>query len=160
MECEKYKEMISVRLDGELSSYDKASLENHLKTCDDCRNFQEKMAELNSLAMKWQPALFPPDLEQLILSKARKSTGRPGIIRRLVFEHYHIPKGLAWAAMILIVALTATLFSRQSIFTQGANHTARNYAQAALAQKVIITEENVVKTQTISDGVFKLKKGS
>jgi anti-sigma factor RsiW len=160
MDCEKYKEMISAQMDGELPPDEEAILDHHLKECGDCSDFQEKLAELQSLSVRRNIEPFPSELEAVILEKARKSHNRPGLIRQMVFGHYKIPKGLAWAAMILIIALAAALFSHPSRFVQAENGSGRNYAQSAATQKVIITEENVVKTQTVSGAVFKLKKGS
>jgi anti-sigma factor RsiW len=160
MDCEKYKEMISTQMDGELPPDEEAILDRHLKECPDCRDFQAKLAELQSLSVRRKIEPFPSELEAEILGKMRKSQSRRGFIKQMVFGHYRIPKGLAWAAMIIIVALTAALLSGFAQFRGPMDHAVRTFSQIVPTQKVIITEENVVKTQTISGGVLKLKKGS
>ena len=58
--CDEYLELISARLDGELSPFEEKRLEAHLAQCAPCRELADQLADLHD-AMSELPRLPVPD---------------------------------------------------------------------------------------------------
>jgi len=77
MDCERYRVMISKKLDGELGQEEQVELERHLAQCSDCSRFYELASEMVT-AHKAMPEVEPsPVLLPSIISAttAREDEG-------------------------------------------------------------------------------------
>lgn len=82
MNCEKYQELISCLIDGEISPEEKSELENHMASCTQCRAMYEDFAALSDM-MDSSMAEVPDSLHDKIMSGVRsaKKARKPLIIR-------------------------------------------------------------------------------
>lgn len=98
--CEKYQEMISSMLDGELSDAQQSELSRHLSVCPRCRRMYSAFSALSSAAAE-DTVPVPADLHESIMSAVRSSASaasRRGLIVRLR------PYAAAAACLIVIAA--------------------------------------------------------
>jgi predicted anti-sigma-YlaC factor YlaD len=99
MDCRSYRELISARLDDELTAFEAEALDAHLPHCAGCRTFADRAEELAPL-LRVRAAEPIPDLVVPILAAAR-APKRDGVrdAARLM---------LAWVAVVqLAFALPA-----------------------------------------------------
>jgi predicted anti-sigma-YlaC factor YlaD len=77
MICERYREAMSARLDGEATSVEDGAIEAHLAVCSSCRAFAGRMARVTR-ATRVTAAESVPDLTGRILATvdARRELGR------------------------------------------------------------------------------------
>jgi predicted anti-sigma-YlaC factor YlaD len=115
MDCRSYRDLISARLDDELTVLETDALESHLAHCANCREFAARAAELVPL-VRIRAADEVPDLVAPILAAARpprRDTVRDAA--RLM---------LAWVAIVeLAFALPALILGDSSGAT---SHVARH----------------------------------
>jgi len=85
MSCERYLDLISARLDGELSPGEQAELDAHLQACPACRVIANDMQGLHSALTGLGEVDAPAELSQTVLSKikAEKQQNRRRFVRRL-----------------------------------------------------------------------------
>ena len=85
MNCDKYLDLISARLDGQLTVQEEADLTAHLQTCPTCRAIAKDMEGLHSALAAVGEVDAPPELSQTVLSKIRveKRPNRRRTLRQL-----------------------------------------------------------------------------
>lgn len=85
MNCELYLDLISARLDGELTAQEEADLTAHLQTCPACRAIAQDMKGLHSALAAVGEVDVPAELSQTVLSKikADKRSDRRRTVRQL-----------------------------------------------------------------------------
>lgn len=85
MDCNKYFELISARLDGELTQSEKAALTAHLQECPACRAIAKDMEGLHSALTQTGEVDAPPALSQTVMRKikAERLASRRRLIRRI-----------------------------------------------------------------------------
>ncbi len=85
MNCDKYLDLISARLDGQLTVQEDADLTAHLQTCPACRAIAKDMEGLHSALSSVGEVDAPPELSQTVLSKIRaeKRPNRRRTLRQL-----------------------------------------------------------------------------
>ncbi len=145
MTCDQYCELLSARIDNELTVAEEAALNEHLAQCAECAQYEEQLRELERLTVEWEETVLPPEVEEAILSKP--DTKSSGWVSRLFRGSYSVPRPLAWVAVIVFLLLAAnTLLDRPSggssdrlIITPEDNQP---------VQKIILTEAEVVRTLT------------
>lgn len=71
MNCDKYLDLISARLDGQLTVQEEADLTAHLQTCPTCRAIAKDMEGLHSALAAVGEVDAPAELSQTVLSKIR-----------------------------------------------------------------------------------------
>ena len=90
--CHNYIELLSARLDGEITARMEGELEDHLEHCDDCRVAAARLEQLDR-RLRVRPALPVPDLRDVVLATSRPARlGRGGWLR----------PSLAWIACIVL----------------------------------------------------------
>jgi predicted anti-sigma-YlaC factor YlaD len=95
-QCERARRWASAELDGELSSFERALLHDHLGRCGDCRTFTDSVGGLTD-ALRAAP---PEPFQGVVISRPR---------RRL-----HVPVArIAVAASVAAIALGSVLASVQ-----------------------------------------------
>ena len=78
-ECEKYIEAISAYFDGELDGFEKAELEAHLETCENCRSYLEAIKAISDADAQEEPV---PDMlrvnvmGRIAKQKKQRNTGK------------------------------------------------------------------------------------
>lgn len=85
MNCDKYLDLISARLDGQLTSQEEAELTAHLQTCPACRAIAKDMEGLHSALAAVGEVDTPAELSQTVLAKIRteKRPNRRRTLRQL-----------------------------------------------------------------------------
>lgn len=96
MSCERYLDLISARLDGELIQQEEADLAAHLRECPACRAIAEDMNGLHSALAAVGEIDAPAQLAQVVMSKIKAERRRS---RRRFVRHL---SGLA-ACLVLCV---------------------------------------------------------
>lgn len=83
MSCEKYLDLISARLDGELPPQEQAELDAHLQTCPACRAIAKDLEGLHTALTELGEVDAPAELSQTVLSKIKteQQAGRRRVIR-------------------------------------------------------------------------------
>ena len=71
MSCDKYLDMISARLDGELTPAEEAELTAHLQTCPACRASAAELEGLHSALTDLGEVDAPAELSLSVLSKIK-----------------------------------------------------------------------------------------
>lgn len=74
-ECEKYQEMISAMLDGELGPAESEQLIEHMSSCAGCREFYELLSAVTGPSA-WELPEPPNALHEHIMSGVRQHTGQ------------------------------------------------------------------------------------
>ena len=85
MACEKYLDLISARMDGELTQREQAELDAHLQTCPACRAIAGELEGLHSALTDLGEVPAPVELSRSVLSKikAERQQSRRRVVRRL-----------------------------------------------------------------------------
>jgi anti-sigma factor RsiW len=120
MECGKYKEQISLMIDGELSVSASEALKAHMAACPDCRRFHERLDALGIIlsstsSVEPRPALAERIKEGLARRKNHRLERDPVLWRRVPVM-----------AMIVLLALGLGNLAGRSIsdlLTSGQDHT-------------------------------------
>ena len=102
MGCEEYTQLISARQDGELTSEEKARLEEHLAECPQCRILVRELEEMKAAFVLQEPVPAPEELSRGVLERirAQRAAQRRSVVRRI--------GGLA-AALVLCAGLYPVL---------------------------------------------------
>lgn len=150
-DCDKYRELLSANLDGELTGDEEGSLERHLAGCKSCSKLLAEMLEQRKLFSRRAEAKIPVEIEKAILDRTSGRTPRRNPIMRLFSGSYLIPRPVAWAVAALIVTLIALDLFRPA--TKGPGGPAGSFVQSypGKIHKIVITDDDIVKTQTFSD---------
>jgi len=153
MSCQKMRERISTRLDGELNQSEAKELEEHLKRCPSCQEYERSLTELALKMKSWKDEKTPDNLQaslfRRILEKEKKRTRVLG----LSFGYYRIPAPLAWAAVLLFAFLSFHL-ARNTFLEKEVTPLGREYEVAtvqkekAVPKKIFITSEDIVSVTT------------
>ncbi len=85
MNCDKYLDLISARLDGELTALEEAALTAHLRECPACRAIAKDMEGLHSALSHLGEVDVPVDLSPTVMNKIKseKSVARRRVVRRI-----------------------------------------------------------------------------
>ncbi|MGQ0463998.1 MAG: zf-HC2 domain-containing protein [Sporichthyaceae bacterium] len=97
MGCERWREALSAKADGEALEFDEALVTAHVAGCPDCRSFDAGLARLHR-AMRVAPAERVPDLTASILAAAAADRPRFGLtlaLRWLLVVIAAVEMGLA-----------------------------------------------------------------
>ena len=100
MNCEDYTELLSARLDGELTPEEEKTLEDHLNICADCRAVAEDLERIHLSFEDLEPVPAPDSLARDVMAKIEGPKVVP-LFRRPAFQAV---AGLA-ACLVLCVGL-------------------------------------------------------
>ena len=150
MNCEKYQELISAFIDGELTAEESINLQNHLDQCPACRRLMEEVKELHSLIASEDKTRMPIDVEKQILidvSKRKRDKKEPA---GFFGGYYRVPRGAVWAALVLLVLLAVN--SILSPFSPpGRAEISYDHDNSRIkVQKVELTEADIVGVRTFT----------
>lgn len=151
MSCEKYRELFSANLDGELSSEEYGELEFHLGECSRCRNFTLDLSDMRARADSSEVESIPVELEDKILSRTVKASNPKSSLFDIFKGHYQIPRGLVWAGALALILLTANAIIEPFDSSQNTpDFTIEMDPDALVIQKVKLTEKDMVSTSSIT----------
>lgn len=150
MSCEKYRELISARLDNELFGEEQKVLGSHLESCSDCRRFAGELESFAGLGGSSQAGQLPPALEARILRQTVRSAGGRKSLWSYLYGYYRIPRGLAWAAMLaaLLLVTDAIVKSDMPQFTSDETPATMETADNGV-KRIVLSEDDIVSTSTI-----------
>ena len=100
-ECEKYQELISAMLDGELTESEQAQVEAHIKDCDECRAMYEVFAAVGGVLATDEDV--PDTLHSGIMEKVNAAAKANKTQRKII----RLRPILAAAACLVVVVGTA-----------------------------------------------------
>ncbi len=153
MNCQEMRERISMRLDGELDQREARLLQEHLRVCTSCQEYEKSLIEVSGKMKLWKdekaPASLQDKLLKRILEKGKKKTRVFGVS----FGYYRIPAPVAWAAVLLFVFLAFhlvkdTFFERKVLTLETGYEMATVQEEGQVPVKISITSEDIVSTTT------------
>ena len=127
-DCDRALELISLRLDGELTPEELGELEAHLAGCGDCRRAAEELRELHTLLPQLEEEV-PPDLHRAIMDRIASEKVVPLTGGRKWKE---LRRWASLAAVFAVILLGAGAWQA----LQGGSATSGAAAPAALAPEV------------------------
>jgi predicted anti-sigma-YlaC factor YlaD len=104
MRCDRFREALSARLDGEAPGIDEATIDQHLGSCDACSSWSDELTTLHRM-VRVREAEMVPDLSAAILGTA------PAPVRRSPLAEVISPA--RWA--LFVVALTQLVLAAPAL---------------------------------------------
>ncbi len=150
MNCEYFKELISARLDGELTIEEETVLSGHLSDCDECSRLREEFREQRELHRARKPSIIPADIEKKMLDKTIRSSGRTGKAIGFISGNYTIPKPLAWGVAVTVIILLFTALFRPFEVVSVLKMEQMTVTEPVRIQRVVITENDIKETRTFT----------
>ena len=133
MACQRYYELISARLDGELSQEEERELENHLALCPGCRALAEQLSGLHEDFSALEEARAP---EVFVLGVMDRIRGEEQ--KKKVIPLFRRPQFKAVAGLAACLALCAGLYGAGQLNLAGQS-AAPEVAGSALPQEELQT---------------------
>ncbi len=114
-DCKKAKELISGAVDSELSAEELHYFNQHIESCETCRNELE-LERLTQTYFKDRLGLLKPPDDLLDLIKARLSEEDAITVRRFRYHGFEFRRYLwpAFGVALVLVFMTLTIFTRKS----------------------------------------------
>jgi len=148
MSCEKYREMISAGLDGELSQNDELSLREHLASCSDCRRLADELASMSEMNKTMPAAVMPEEIENRIKRYTVEAPGRGKSWRNVLFGYYRVPRGLVWAGMAAVLFFVGDTLVDTGPPPPAAIVQMETVAPSGQVRKIVFSE-NDIKSSTV-----------
>ena len=111
MECDRYMELLSARLDGALTEEEERKLEEHLAACPDCRAAGAQLAALQSAFAEWEDIPAPEGFTQGVMDRIRAEEPKK-VIPLFKRPQFRALAGLA-ACLVVAVGLYGASNPRQ-----------------------------------------------
>ncbi|MDD6188405.1 MAG: anti-sigma factor [Clostridiales bacterium] len=115
--CDKYIELISAAMDGEISDVDCAALEAHLESCPECRKVSEAFSAISGSFPHEEEV--PESFTAGTMAKIKAEAARPTGFRRFI-SGYGRYTGLAAALVVVLLGV--------HVFTNGGSKSAMDMA--------------------------------
>lgn len=78
--CERYTQLLSARMDGELAPQERQELENHLAICPECRALAEQLEALRACMQDMEDVPAPQDFARGVMDRIRGQEQKPKVI--------------------------------------------------------------------------------
>ncbi|MEW5923606.1 MAG: zf-HC2 domain-containing protein [Candidatus Zixiibacteriota bacterium] len=150
MNCEYFRELMSARLDGELSTDEERQLAEHLAGCPSCRETADQLTELKDSLGSDTPEKMPIGLEKAIFEKTVQKPARKSSLREFIGGYYRVPRGLAWAVLVLFILLAVNSFRGISTPVVEEKVVIESSEQVAAIQKVTLSQDDKVMSKTLT----------
>ena len=158
MNCDKYLDLISARLDGQLTVQEETDLTAHLQTCPSCRAIARDMEGLHSALSSVGEVDTPAELSHAVLSKIRAEK-RPN--RR------HTLHQLSALAACLVLCVTAWYVALPNLETESSvSHiladtwNVASTEQTAPSAARYVTEDSKFKSLPLSLDAYSLSRSA
>lgn len=102
MVCEEYRQLLSARLDGELSPQEEKALEEHLAVCPACRADEAQLAAIQAAFKQLEDVEVPEGFAQSVMERVRAE--------KKAIPLYKRPQLKAVAGLVACLALVAGLY--------------------------------------------------
>ena len=153
MNCRDFQELISAKLDKELTLEQERILAEHLNVCTVCVDFARKFEELKFMTSTWENAQIPRELERKILDYTLKTAPREKSIFSFLRGYYEIPRSLAWASVLLFLVLLISFSLNPLKPVMHTEKAERPKQEIAKVQKIVLTQRDVVvRSCIVSEG--------
>ena len=129
MECDKYWELLSARLDGFLSAEEEGELDAHLAVCPDCRAAGAQLAALQGAFSELEEVSAPEGFARGVMDRIREETS-PKVIPLFKRPQVRALAGLA-ACLVLVVGLYGAARPHNLDKTEKMDVTARSFNRNA-----------------------------
>ena len=164
MNCQEMRERISMRLDGELDQREARLLEEHLRVCTSCQEYEESLIEISGKMKLWKDEKTPANLQEKLLQRILEKGEKRTRVFGISFGYYRIPAPVAWAAVLLFVLLAfhltkATFLERKIVTLETGYEVATVQKEDQVPVKISITSEDIVSTTTNYEDVNSPKGG-
>lgn len=141
MNCERYLDLISARLDGPLSQQDQAELTAHLNTCPECRAIADDLANIHS-TLSSAAAVPPAELAEGVMRSIRgQRTARKRTMRQL---------GTLVACLVLCAGLFTLTRPETAETPAGIPDMARHVQPFTLTEELSFTNEQRLRLSGMS----------
>lgn len=101
--CEKYTELISAKLDGELSGAEELALEAHLASCPACRALAEELAAIHAAFPRLGEYQAPEGFARGVMDKIQEREGqKPKVVPLFKRPQIKALAGLAACAVLCV----------------------------------------------------------
>ena len=131
MACDKYLELLALRLDGPLSVEEERALELHLNACPDCRAAGAQLAALQAGFAEWEEVPAPEGFAQNVMERIRASE-EPKVIPLFKRPQVRALAGLA-ACLVLAAGLYGASQPRHLDKTEILDVTPRSFGRDAVS---------------------------
>lgn len=142
MACQRYYELISQRLDGELTEDEQQELESHLAVCPSCRALDQQLSGLHVDFSDLEEVPAPEGFAQGVMDRIRMEENKK------VIPLFQRPQFKAAAGLAACLVLCAGLYGAgqldlpgQNVTAQSAETTAQQQTQDAMPQHKVSQEE-------------------
>jgi anti-sigma factor RsiW len=144
MTCQQFEELVSARLDGELSGDEEKILQAHLEICPACRQLAADLDAVRGELHKGHAAEMSPGTQRAILKATIAGAWRtvPG--------YYLIPRRVLWATAAVIILAGVSLVTGVLPIKKKQGVTPPTATPAG--QLVVFTEQDIVRSQIIVGG--------
>ena len=138
--CERCMELLSLRLDGELTAEEEQWLSQHLEQCSDCREIAEQLERLHGAFTQLEDIPAPEGFAQGVMARIRAEEAVPSSQKQTKVIHmFRRPQaralaGLAACAVLCLGVYQAGLLNRLP-GSQGNFQTASLDASSQVQQK-------------------------
>ena len=129
MDCDRYIDLLSARLDGALTEEEERELEGHLRRCPDCRAAGAQLAALQAGFAEWEEVPAPEGFAQNVMERIRVSE-EPKVIPLFKRPQVRALAGLA-ACLVLVVGLYGASRPRNLDKGEIMDMTARGFSRDA-----------------------------
>lgn len=102
--CERFELLISLDLDGEATSEERAELERHLASCPDCRAYRADIRRIHQTFIR-EDAAAPEGFSQRLMDRVRETEQDP--VREEKKKTVQFPGWRRWGALAACCALAA-----------------------------------------------------
>ncbi len=134
MACQDYQQLLSAYIDDALSETEAGQLENHLDSCESCRqelgDLKDTILMLQSLDEVEPPAEFHQKLCRRLETEKQSKVLRPSLVNRLVRSPWLPLSAAAALVLIVVVSFGVTMLFRPMGSTQLADHAPAEYSRS------------------------------
>jgi predicted anti-sigma-YlaC factor YlaD len=152
MSCEYYRELISIKFDGELYPDEEKSLNDHLEKCTDCRTFERDIKLTVGLKEKVGKETIPDDIEKKILQNTVGVDHDKKSWLRSLGGYYRIPRSVVWIGMAAVIYLLGSSIIRPFQYSEPKPVVTVETASVQPAvRRIVLSEEDIISTSNISN---------
>lgn len=145
MRCEEALELLSARLDGELTAQEEQELEDHLSACPACRGLAEELSALHLSFEDLEDTPAPEDFAGRVMERVRELERK-----KKVLPLFRRPQVRALAGLAACAVVCAGLYAASRAQDAGWNGVAENFQPAAQCESAPENGERSAVTEAES----------